>query len=88
MPLQVINDSVLKCFSYEPFSYEGLKFVKDDTNLLDLFELCDIALTLNSGVGVYAILANKPCMLCANAFYHFEGLNLQAKDEKELERTF
>ncbi|EAI1053792.1 capsular biosynthesis protein [Campylobacter coli] len=121
VPLQVKDDSVLKNFTYEPFSYENflnilnelakkllienivfvvkkhplsldldkttydnLIFVPDDTNLNDLLGLCNGVLTLNSGVGVYAILAKKPCIVCANAFYRFDNLNLQANNEKEL----
>lgn len=65
-------------------TYENLTFAPDNTNLIDLLELCDAVLTLNSGVGVYAILAKKPCIVCANAFYKFENLNLQAKSQNEL----
>ncbi|WP_158336260.1 capsular polysaccharide export protein, LipB/KpsS family [Campylobacter sp. RM16704] len=64
--------------------YDNLVFAPDDTNLNDLLGLCDAVLTLNSGVGVYAILAKKPCIICANAFYRFDNLNLQANNEKEL----
>lgn len=65
-------------------AYNNLVFAYDSTNLIDLLELCDAVLTLNSGVGIYAILAKKPCIVCANAFYQFHNLNLQAKNEKEL----
>ena len=65
-------------------SYENLVFAPDNTNLNDLLELCDAVLTLNSGVGVYAILAKKPCIVCANAFYHFNNLHLQATNKEEL----
>ncbi|EJD3102661.1 capsular biosynthesis protein [Campylobacter jejuni] len=70
--------------SVDKKAYNNLVFTPDNTNLNDLLELCDAVLTLNSGVGVYAILAKKPCIVCANAFYQFTHLNLQAKDEKEL----
>ncbi|TEY03996.1 capsular biosynthesis protein [Campylobacter sp. US33a] len=70
--------------SVDKKAYNNLVFAPDNTNLNDLLELCDAVLTLNSGVGVYAILAKKPCIVCANAFYQFENLNLQAKNEKEL----
>lgn len=70
--------------SVDKKAYKNIKFVRDDANVVDLIELCDMVLTLNSGVGLYAILANKPCVLCADAFYHFEGLNLQARSISEL----
>lgn len=65
-------------------AYDNLIFTHDNANLIDLLELCDAVLTLNSGVGLYAILAKKPCIVCANAFYRFDNLNLQAKSEDEL----
>ncbi|EOJ1882331.1 capsular biosynthesis protein, partial [Campylobacter jejuni] len=42
--------------------------------------------TLNSGVGLYAMIMNKPCINCANAFYNFQGLNFQAHNSDELLR--
>ena len=54
-------------------AYNNLVFAYDSTNLIDLLELCDAVLTLNSGVGLYAILAKKPCIVCANAFYRFDN---------------
>lgn len=65
-------------------NYNNLIFVPDDSNLMDLIELCDAVVTLNSGVGIYAILTKKPCIICANAFYNFTGLTLQARNINEL----
>lgn len=42
--------------------------------------------TLNSGVGVYAMMMKKPCINCANAFYNFKDINYKAKNEQELEK--
>ena len=72
--------------SVDKKAYKNIKFAPDDTNLIDLIELCDMVLTLNSGVGVYAILANKPCVVCAGAFYRFDGLNLQAHNISDLKK--
>lgn len=87
VPLQVENDTVIKYFTKEPFTYESflniiddlakkyqnthifiakkhplsLKIskqfknfllIQDDTNFINFLELCDLVLTLNSGVGV------------------------------------
>ncbi|MCR6578796.1 glycosyltransferase [Campylobacter insulaenigrae] len=122
IPLQVENDSVVKYFTYKPFSYENflgiinklaeklqnthifiakkhplslkihsnqykkIYFVDNNTNIIDLINVCDVVVTLNSGVGVYAMMMKKPCINCANAFYNFEGINYKAKDEQELEK--
>lgn len=64
--------------------YQNLIFAEDETNFLSLIQLSDFLILLNSGVGVYAMCMKKPCIVCANAFYHFKGLNLQAQNEEEL----
>ncbi|MCR6591254.1 putative glycosyl transferase [Campylobacter insulaenigrae] len=66
--------------------YKKIYFVDNNTNIIDLINVCDIVVTLNSGVGVYAMMMKKPCINCANAFYNFEGINYKAKDEQELEK--
>lgn len=65
-------------------AYKHIIFAPDGTNLLDLLEICECVLTLNSGVGVYAMLAKKPCIVCGETFYHFNGLNLRAHDRESL----
>lgn len=65
-------------------AYQNIIFAPDDTNLLDLLEACECVLTINSGVGVYAMLAQKPCILCGESFYCFKGLNIKVKDKEHL----
>ncbi|MBZ7956092.1 capsular biosynthesis protein [Campylobacter molothri] len=120
IPLQVENDTVIRYFTYKPFTYDNflniinelafklkqthiflvkkhplslaikqakyqnLKFVPNNTNIIDMIELCDAVVTLNSGVGLYAMIMNKPCINCANAFYSFKDLNFKANNEGEL----
>ncbi|SUW97576.1 putative glycosyl transferase [Campylobacter jejuni subsp. doylei] len=64
--------------------YNNLTFVNDNTNIIDLIDLCNIVLTLNSGVGLYAMMMNKPCINCANAFYNFNSINYKANNQNEL----
>ncbi|HDZ5065429.1 TPA: capsular biosynthesis protein [Campylobacter jejuni] len=122
VPLQVVGDTAVRFFTYEPFTYENflvildelalkyskeelvfvcknhplsfnidktkyknLIFAPNDTNFLSLLELSFACITLNSGVGMYAMILKKPCILCAKAFYAFENLNLQAHSKEELE---
>lgn len=121
VPLQVRSDSVIKHFTYEPFTwenflaiidslaleflkqdlvfvvkkhplslnldkikYKNLIFAADETNFISLIELSEAVLTLNSGVGVYALAMNKPVIVCANAFYECKNLTLKARDKEEL----
>ncbi len=65
-------------------AYKNIIFAPDDTNLLDLLAICECVLTLNSGIGVYAMMAGKSCIVCGEAFYRFDGLNLQATDKESL----
>jgi predicted glycosyltransferase involved in capsule biosynthesis len=51
------------------------RYVPDDVHFLDLVELASQVLLINSGVGIYAMMMEKPCIICGNAFYSFEGLN-------------
>ncbi|MFG5126555.1 capsular polysaccharide export protein, LipB/KpsS family [Campylobacter lari] len=65
-------------------NYDSLIFTEDDANIIDLLDMCDVILTLNSGVGVYAMMMNKPCINCAFAFYAINGVNYQALNKDEL----
>ena len=65
--------------------FKNLILIQDDTNFISLLELCDLVLTLNSGVGIYAMMMKKPCIICADAFYHIKGINFRANNIQELE---
>ncbi|EAL2420712.1 capsular polysaccharide export protein, LipB/KpsS family [Campylobacter jejuni] len=96
--LNVINDIAFKLkethiflvkkhplgLSVKKSKYKNLNFIANDTNIIDLIQLCNVVVTLNSGVGLYAMMMNKPCINCANAFYSFEGLNFQVYNSNEL----
>lgn len=71
-------------FGLDKERHKALRFVPDETNFLDLLEIACGVVLLNSGCGMYAMIAKKPCVVCGNAFYHHQGLNLQARDEEEL----
>lgn len=64
--------------------YKNLIFAPDNVSFLSLLSLSEMCVLLNSGVGMYAMIAKKPAILCARAFYAFEGLNLQAHSKEEL----
>ncbi|MBD3795782.1 MAG: glycosyltransferase [Epsilonproteobacteria bacterium] len=50
--------------------------VPDHTNMYDLIELSDGMALINSGMGLYAMMARKPCFIFGNAFYSHDGLNI------------
>ncbi|HEF3642163.1 TPA: glycosyltransferase [Campylobacter jejuni] len=96
--LKIVNDIALKLKDTHLFiakkhplslninkkQYNNLIFVNDNANIIDLLDLCNIVLTLNSGVGLYAMMMNKPCINCANAFYSFDNINYKARNQNEL----
>ena len=57
-------------------------WVPDNTNFIDLVELSDAVALINSGVGIYAMLAQKPCYIFGNAFYCFDGINQKITTEE------
>lgn len=59
----------------ESLPLQYAQYVPDDTHFIDLLELADAVALINSGVGVYAMMAGKPCYIFGEAFYAFEGLN-------------
>lgn len=51
------------------------QYVDENTNFIDLLELADSVALINSGVGIYAMMMNKPCYIFGEAFYATEGIN-------------
>jgi hypothetical protein len=50
-------------------------FAPDDANFIDLIELADRVALINSGVGVYAMMMEKPCYIFGDAFYNIASVN-------------
>lgn len=50
-------------------------FASDDAHFLDLLESCDAVALINSGVGVYSMMMEKPCYIFGEAFYAVENIN-------------
>ena len=70
--------------NFNKSQYPNLIFVPDDTNINTLLDMCNIVLTINSGVGVYAMIFEKPCIITGNAFYQFNGINIRVYSEDEI----
>ena len=56
----------------------------DDFHINDILEACDCVSLINSGVGVLAMLYNKPVYYFGEAFYAVEGLNKKIANADEL----
>lgn len=55
------------------------EYVPDDTHFIDLLELSDRVALINSGVGIYSMMMEKPTYIFGDAFYAFEGINKSIK---------
>nr|WP_289073513.1 glycosyltransferase [uncultured Halomonas sp.] len=53
---------------------DNLKVVGDEFHFKDLLSLCDSVFLINSGVGVYALMFEKPLYIYGEAFYSNESL--------------
>lgn len=54
---------------------EYARYVPQDTHFKDLIDLADAVALINSGVGVYTMMANKPTYVFGDAFYAIDGVN-------------
>lgn len=68
-------------------AYPNLLFAPDDTNFLDLMQMSEACVLINSGVGLYTLMMQKPCIICGEAFYNFKGLNIKVNDKEELKKS-
>jgi len=62
---------------------DKLIYVEDDTHFKDLIELCDAVMLINSGVGVTAMMYQKPVVHFGKAFYSNESINKEVKTVDE-----
>lgn len=67
----------------KPFS-ERLHYVDDNTHFKDLLQLCDAVALINSGVGVTAMMYQKPVYYFGDAFYGHQDINLSVASAAQL----
>lgn len=56
----------------------------DNIHFKDCIKYSNAIITINSGVGLQAMLYSKPVFLCGDAFYEFEEINVKTKSLKDL----
>ena len=61
----------------------NFKFV-DDYHVNDILELCDKVILINSGVGIFSMMYNKPCGILGQSFYHIPGVNVKINNELDI----
>ncbi|WGE89175.1 glycosyltransferase [Actinobacillus arthritidis] len=55
------------------------QYVNEDTHFIDLIELADSVALINSGVGIYSMMMEKPTWIFGDAFYSIDGINQSVK---------
>jgi len=65
------------------FFEDKLLYVDDNTHFKDLVELSDSIVLINSGVGVTAMMHQKPVLYFGNAFYSHNLINKEIKTVEE-----
>lgn len=50
-------------------------------------QMSEACVLINSGVGLYTLMMQKPCIICGEAFYNFKGLNIKVNDKEELKKS-
>lgn len=85
-----LPDGVTVCVKKHPLETDplpGKNYINvDTTNIYDLLEACDYVWTFNSGVGVLALLYNKPVLHTGMAFYSFDGMNCRVRTIADIRR--
>ena len=66
------------------FESNNLKFV-DDYNVLDCILLCNKVITINSSVGLLAMMYKKPCGVLGNSFYTIENVNTKINNINDIQ---
>jgi tetratricopeptide (TPR) repeat protein len=64
-------------------SHENIKIV-DDFHYKDCIEYSDCIITINSGLGLQAMIWKKPVIIVGKAFYRFDNINVKVNDFDEL----
>jgi Flp pilus assembly protein TadD len=52
----------------------GVSFADEETHMMDLIEVSQVLVTINSGVGLIALGSGKPVICCGDAYYAHPGL--------------
>jgi len=71
------------------YNFNHLKnvFFVQDVNVKDLIEFSDALITVNSGVGLEALLYYKPVVCLGKAVYSNYGITIPARSREELRKA-
>jgi predicted glycosyltransferase involved in capsule biosynthesis len=66
------------------YELQHAKWVPPDTHFMDLIELADSVALINSGVGLYSIMLEKPTYVLGKAFYNHPALTTEVSGADDL----
>jgi hypothetical protein len=75
---------ILKKHPLDKTGYRVRKCTFVDANFKDLLDIADIVLTINGGVGLNAMMWEKPVILCGDCFYQFSDINMKANNFNDI----
>jgi predicted glycosyltransferase involved in capsule biosynthesis len=78
---------VVKKHPLEDEAAELENVIYTNANIKDLLELSDYVMLINSGVGLLAMLWNKPVLYCGDVFYNDDRINKQVLSVEEVLKT-
>jgi hypothetical protein len=58
--------------------------IGDKYHFMDILDLSDKVITINSSVGLYSMIFNKPCGILGDSFYIVDGVNLQLNNVRNI----
>lgn len=89
LELSRLNKNILFVYKNHPLGkYLSIQtenlFCADNIHFKDCLKYSDAIITINSGVGLQAMIYSKPVFLCGNAFYEFPEINVKTKNLEDL----
>lgn len=79
-----IKQHPLEPVSSHQFTSTNIRILNEKDHFKDAITICDAVFLINSGVGLYSLMFNKPTFNIGKAFYSHEGLSTQVESFGEL----
>lgn len=59
----------------------------DDFHFKDCINYSDLVITINSGIGLQSMIYEKPVLICGDAFYEFDDINIKTQNLNDLQSS-
>jgi predicted glycosyltransferase involved in capsule biosynthesis len=75
---------VVKPHPLDKTNYKFKKCIKINNHMKDILDYCDCVMTINSGVGLQAMMWGKPTIVLGEAFYQFDDINTKVNSVNDI----